>query len=104
MIIPKKVPGYRVLVRIVQKAKQTESGFQMPDSAVDKETYGSMVGVILRIGDTAWTDKTLSKDGKCPYKEGDEVYLLSYGGTILNQASEERIVAINDADIICKTT
>ena len=69
-----------------------ESNLQLEQSAVDK-------GEVLMIGDTAFKDF----GGEPWVKVGDQVAFARFGGKLIeNPVTKEKLLLLNDEDIICK--
>lgn len=100
--------GYRVLVRPdadgMQKEKdghyKTAAGLIVVADAVESDRARQVYGTLVAIGPRAWHD-----DGGPEgwgVKVGDRVTYAKYGGAFVEGPDGERLIVLNDEDIICK--
>lgn len=94
--------GYRVLVAIAKASTTAGKGSLIlkPDELVDKETTGSIVGMVLSLGPDAYQDKSKFPSG--PYcAVGDWVSFRAYSGTRfkLAGAADQEFRMLNDDQI-----
>ena len=93
-----KPTGHRVLVRVEEVERKTESGIIIADITADKEQLGQDAGVVVEIGNTAYSDQ------QAPWCQvGDNVKFGRYAGQIIskkqsNDGLEYRV--LNDLDIV----
>lgn len=89
--------GWRVLVKPDPVLKETKSGIVL---AVHEKLERSAVhqGTILKVGPGAWQDYKATK-GEPWAKVGDRVLFSKYGGSALDDGSEDGLVLVNDEDI-----
>lgn len=77
--LPKPV-GYHVLVTTLEAKEKTEGGVYMPDKVKDAESTASIIGLVVAVGNEAYSDPAKFPSG--PWcKEGDFVIFRSYSGT-----------------------
>ena len=79
----KKLPipsGYKVLIAMPDIEDTTEGGVFMPDELKNSEETASIIGFVMKVGDSAYSDKSRFPDG--PWcQEGDFIIFRSYSGT-----------------------
>lgn len=97
-----KPTGHRVLVKVEKVERTTEGGIIIPDAISDKEQLGQDGGVVIELGNTAYSDQ---KEPWC--KPGDYVKFGRYAGQLIRpkEASdgiEYRV--LNDLDIVLTKT
>jgi co-chaperonin GroES (HSP10) len=90
--------GHRVLVRVEQVERTTESGIIIADITADKEQLGQDGGVVVELGNTAYSDQS---EKWC--KPGDYVKFGKYAGQLIRPKEaldgiEYRV--LNDLDIV----
>ena len=73
-----KPTGHRVLVRVEQVERTTESGIIIADITADKEQLGQDSGVVVELGNTAYSDQS---EPWC--KVGDYVKFGRYAGQLI---------------------
>ena len=49
--------GWRILIALLQADEKTESGIYKPVEVLNYETVGSIVGLVLKVGDLAYKDE-----------------------------------------------
>ena len=90
--------GHRVLVKVDQVERTTKSGIIIHDVTADKEQIGQDGGVVVELGNTAYSDQS---DSWC--KVGDYVKFGRYAGQLLRPTESEDGVeyrVLNDLDIV----
>jgi chaperonin GroES len=93
-----KPTGHRVLVRVDQVERKTESGIIIADVTADKEQLGQDSGIVVELGNTAYADQS---DAWC--KVGDYVKFGKYAGQIIRPSEsldEREYRVINDLDVV----
>lgn len=77
--LPKPV-GYHLLIATLDVQEKTDGGVYMPDSLKSAEQTASIIGMVVGMGDEAYSDQNKFSSG--PWcKEGDFVIFRSYSGT-----------------------
>lgn len=66
-----KVMQNMVLVATYIRPDKTKSGLYLPDSAVEEDIYQGKVGLILKLGPTAFEDEQENRFGNLRAKEHD---------------------------------
>jgi|TARA_R100001163_G_C4974232_1_gene132954 co-chaperonin GroES (HSP10) len=80
--------GWKMLIALPKVSSKTEGGIYKPDQAIHMEEIGSIVGLILKMGDLAYKDEDKFPTG--PWCEvGDYVIMRSYSGTRMNVGGQE---------------
>ena len=80
--------GWRILIALLQADEKTESGIYKPVEVLDYETVGSIVGLVLKVGDLAYKDEKKFPSG--PWCEpGDYILMRSYSGTRISVRGQE---------------
>ena len=93
-----KPTGHRVLVKVEQVERQTESGIIIADITADKEQLGQDAGIVAELGNTAYADQ---ESAWC--KVGDYVKFGRYAGQIIRpkeSADGVEYRVINDLDVV----
>ena len=79
----KKLPipsGYKVLIAMPDIEDTTEGGVFMPDELKNSEETASIIGFVMKVGESAYSDKSRFPDG--PWcQEGAFIIFRSYSGT-----------------------
>ena len=89
--------GYKLLVVMPELEEKTAGGVYMPDKLKDAESVASIIGLVLKLGPDAYTDKDKFPSG--PWcKEGEFVIFRSYSGTRFKYAGKE-FRFINDDNV-----
>ncbi len=98
------LPNFKVMLRVYQPPKQliqvTEGGVWRTEKSAERESddlrYGSMVGLVVKIGDVAFQDKAMFKNG--PWcKVGDWVVFRRAAGYITLHGDMTTISVDDDA-------
>jgi co-chaperonin GroES (HSP10) len=96
-VLKAKLPvpvGYKILITIPEIDEKTEGGLIRPGSMVDAEEVASIIGFVMQVGESAYSDKDRFPGG--PWcKEGDFVIFRSYSGTRFKVMGKEFRI-IND--------
>jgi len=80
--------GWRILIALLQADEKTESGIYKPVEVLNYETVGSIVGLVLKVGDLAYKDEKKFPSG--PWCEpGDYILMRSYSGTRISVRGQE---------------
>lgn len=92
--LPKPV-GYQVLVIRPKIIEKTESGIIKPQEFLKKEEAGSVLGLVLSMGNMAYMDEAKFPTG--PWvKEGDYVLVGAYRGARFSVDGHEFILIHDD--------
>jgi chaperonin GroES len=96
-VLKAKLPepvGYKILIAIPEVDQKTEGGVIRPDSIKETEEVASIIGYVIKVGESAYSDKDRFPAG--PWcKEGDFVIFRSYSGTRFKVMGKEFRI-IND--------
>jgi|TARA_B110000908_G_C10259799_1_gene458340 co-chaperonin GroES (HSP10) len=96
-VLKAKLPepvGYKILIAIPEVDQKTEGGVIRPDSIKETEEVASIIGYVIKVGESAYSDKNRFPAG--PWcKEGDFVIFRSYSGTRFKVMGKEFRI-IND--------
>lgn len=80
--------GWKILIAIPKVHKKTEGGIYKPEQVLQYEETGSIVGLVLRMGNLAYRDSKRFPEGAwC--KPGDYILMRSYSGTRMQSGSQE---------------
>lgn len=80
--------GFRILVKPLAIKEKTDGGIIRPGELVEREEVAAPVGLVIKLGPTAYKDPKRFPDGAyC--KEGDFVIFRSYSGTRLKIHGQE---------------
>ena len=93
-----KPTGHRVLVKVDQVERTTKSGIIIHDATADKEQIGQDGGIIVELGNTAYSDQS---DSWC--KVGDIVKFGRYAGQLIRPSESDDGIeyrVLNDLDIV----
>tara|TARA_R100000654_G_scaffold42860_2_gene69104 strand:- start:92 stop:460 length:369 start_codon:yes stop_codon:yes gene_type:complete len=72
--------GYKILIGIPEVSETTDGGVFVPDGLRSAEETASIIGLVIKMGDDAYSDKKRFPHGRfC--EEGDFVIFRSYSGT-----------------------
>jgi chaperonin GroES len=93
-----KPTGHRVLVKVEQVERKTESGIIIADITADKEQIAQDAGIVVEVGNTAYSDQS---EKWCDI--GDYIKFGRYAGQVIrpresNDEIEYRV--INDLDVV----
>ena len=86
---------YKVLIKPVEVAEKTKGGIILPDSAKEKEEFARSEGVIVAVGEIAFTDP----DWLNPPKVEDLVLFDKFAGSLVTGVDGETYRLINDKEI-----
>lgn len=80
--------GWKILIAVPKVSKKTESGIFKPDDVVLYEEIGTIVGLVIQLGDLAYHDrKKFPTGGWC--NKGDFILMRSYSGTRFMVGNQE---------------
>lgn len=86
--------GWKMLIALPKVSAKTKGGIYKPNESMHLEEIGSIIGLILKMGDLAYRDESKFPTG--PWCEvGDYVIMRSYSGTRMNVDGQEFRI-IND--------
>jgi chaperonin GroES len=96
-VLKAKLPepvGYKLLIAVPEVSEKTDGGVFMPENLKSAEETASIIGYVIKVGTTAYSDPERFPDGAwC--KEGDFVVFRSYSGTRFKVMGKEFRI-IND--------
>ena len=85
--LPKPV-GWKVLVAVPKADRVTEGGTYKPDEAMHVEEIGTIIGLVLQLGDLAYKDQKKFPTGSwC--NRGDYIMMRTYSGTRFRVGDQE---------------
>ena len=71
--------GYKLLIALFEPDEMTEGGILKSAKTLNDEEVGSIVGLVLKLGDDAYTDPNRFPTG--PYcRKGEFILMRSYSG------------------------
>ena len=80
--------GWKLLIALPKAEEKTDGGIIKPEEVLQYETVGSVVGLVLKVGDLAYKDQKKFPTG--PWCEpGDYVLMRSYSGTRISVRGQE---------------
>ena len=80
--------GWRILIALPKIDEKTEGGIVKPVEVLNYETIGSVVGLVLKVGDLAYKDEKKFPTGAwC--EPGDYILMRSYSGTRISVKGQE---------------
>ena len=86
---------YKVLIKPVKVEEKSKGGIIMPDVARDKEKYATVKGMLIDVGEIAFTDP----DWLLKPKRGQMVMYDRYAGGLVKGDDGEEYRLINDKEI-----
>lgn len=100
--------GYRVLVRPDSDGLKkdtdgnykTQGGIVVVAATAERDRAGQVYGTLVAIGPLAWKDE--GGADAWGVKLGDKVSYAKYGGAFIDSPTGERLIVLNDEDIITK--
>ena len=93
-----KPTGHRILVRVEQVERKTESGIIIADITADKEQIAQDAGIVVEVGNTAYSDQS---EQWC--EVGDYIKFGRYAGQVIRPKEADDEVeyrVINDLDVV----
>ena len=90
-----RAAGWRVLVRMPEAKKQTESGLYVPDKTADRDSLAAMVGEVVGVGEACYPPERYPSGPWC--RTGDWVIFRSYSGTAFKFRGREYRLLNDDA-------
>ena len=80
--------GWKVLIVLPKVREKTEGGIIKPEEVLQYETVGSIIGLVLKMGDLAYRDVKKFPTG--PWCEpGDYILMRTYSGTRISVKGQE---------------
>ena len=80
--------GWKILIALPGVEKKTEGGIFKPEEVLQYETVGSIIGLVLKMGDLAYRDNKKFPTGRwC--NPGDYILMRSYSGTRISIKGQE---------------
>jgi co-chaperonin GroES (HSP10) len=92
-----KPTGWKVLVAVPKVDRVTDGGIYKPDEAINVEEVGTIIGLVLQMGDLAFKDPKKFPTGPWCHR-GDYIMMRSYSGTRFKVGGQE-FRLINDDTI-----
>lgn len=89
--------GWRIVVKPDPVVKQTKSGILLASNEKLERT-AIHTGTIVKIGPGAWKDYKAT-NGEPWAKVGDRIIFSKYGGSAIDDGSEDGLVLVNDEDV-----
>ena len=80
--------GWKVLVAVPKVDQVTKGGIYKPDEAMYVEEVGTIIGLVLRVGDLAYKDTKKFPTGNWCHR-GDYIMMRSYSGTRFKVGGQE---------------
>lgn len=88
--------GHRLIVRMDEVEKQTESGIVLPEDVTDREEMSGTKATVVALGPSCWADQTVSGQWA---KIGDRVMIAKFAGQLWKKNGIKYRV-INDLDVV----
>jgi len=88
--------GHRVIVRMDEVERTTESGIVLPEEVADREEMSGTRATIIAVGASAWADQHVSGPWAKP---GDHVMIAKWAGQLWKRNGIKYRV-ISDLDVI----
>lgn len=88
--------GHRIVVKIDEVERQTESGIIIKEEIADREEMSAIKATVIAVGPSAWADQTVG--GKWA-KVGDRVMIAKFAGQLWKKGGMKYRV-ISDLDVI----
>jgi len=89
-----KPTGWKILVAVPRVDRVTEGGIYKPDEVMRIEEVGTIIGLVLQLGDLAYKDPKKFPSGNWCHR-GDYIMMRSYSGTRF-KVGEQEFRLIND--------
>lgn len=89
-----KPSGWKILIAVPKASVQTEGGIYKPNEVMQVEEVGTIIGLVLQVGDLAYKDKTKFPSGPWCHR-GDYIVMRTYSGTRF-LVGEQEFRLIND--------
>ena len=83
-----KPTGWKVLVAVPRVDRVTKGGIYKPDEAMHVEEVGTIIGLVLQMGDLAYKDPKKFPTGNWCHR-GDYIMMRSYSGTRFKVGGQE---------------
>ena len=80
--------GWKILIALPKVEIKTESGIYKPEEVLQYETVGSIVGLVLKVGDLAYRDRKKFPTGAWCFP-GEYILMRSYSGTRISVRGQE---------------
>ena len=80
--------GWKILIALPKVEEKTEEGIFKPEEVLQYETVGSVVGLVLKVGDLAYKDPKKFPTGSWCFP-GDYILMRSYSGTRISVRRQE---------------
>ena len=80
--------GWKILIALPGVETKTEGGIFKPDEVLQYETVGSIIGLVLKMGELAYRDNKKFPTGRwC--NPGDYILMRTYSGTRISIKGQE---------------
>jgi co-chaperonin GroES (HSP10) len=89
-----KPQGWKILIAVPKAVDKTDGGIYKPNQVLQYEEVGSIVGLVVKLGDLAYKDRNKFPGGKWCH-QGDYIIMRSYSGTRI-QVGDQEFRLIND--------
>jgi co-chaperonin GroES (HSP10) len=89
-----KPSGWKVLIAVPKAKEKTEGGIYKPYESMNAEEVGTIIGLVLKMGDLAYKDQKKFPTGPWCHR-GDFIVMRTYSGTRF-KVGEQEFRLIND--------
>lgn len=89
-----KPSGWKILIAVPKAKQKTEGGIYKPEEAMHVEEIGTIIGLVLQLGDLAYKDQKKFPSGPWCHR-GDYIVMRTYSGTRF-MVGEQEFRLIND--------
>ena len=89
-----KPSGWKILIAVPKASRQTKGGIYKPNEVMHVEEVGTIIGLVLQVGDLAYNDKKKFPSGPWCHR-GDYIVMRTYSGTRF-LVGEQEFRLIND--------
>tara|TARA_R100001244_G_C5152710_1_gene129908 strand:- start:567 stop:992 length:426 start_codon:yes stop_codon:yes gene_type:complete len=89
-----KPSGWKILIAVPKAKKKTEGGIYKPEETMQVEEIGTIIGLVLQVGDLAYKDQKKFPSGPWCHR-GDYIVMRTYSGTRF-MVGEQEFRLIND--------
>lgn len=88
--------GHRIVVKIEEVERQTESGIIIKEDTADREEMSAIKATVVAVGPSAWADQSVSGTWA---KVGDKIMIAKFAGQLWKRNGSKYRV-ISDLDVI----
>ena len=89
-----KPTGWKILIAVPKASNKTEGGIYKPNEVMQVEEVGTIIGLVLKLGDLAYKDSKKFPSGPWCHR-GDYIVMRTYSGTRF-LVGEQEFRLIND--------